>query len=331
MRDGRQRHRQRAMALCGILAMTTVAAVASATPLDPAGVPADARYVIHLDMDAMRPTQLWQVIDDRLVGNEAFGSKMGLFEQGSGMRFPRDLHGVTVFGHVAGDAAAVVVVRAKMNADQFLTALQFADNYASGTYGKYEVASWDDDDRTLYAAFHDGSTLLFARSADNLHAALDVMDAKAPALAADSPLLTGAKGPALVYAATVDPADQTPPGVTPNALVRLVDHGWLTLAERPAATTRPTAAPPASPDAVVHMAVAATSPDAAQRLQSAATGMKAMLALAALPATASPGVKLAAIATRTAAVTREASVDTADVAVGVDQLQRVVDPTPTGK
>ncbi len=306
------------------------AATARAAPFDPAAVPADARWVVHLDMDALRPTKLWQVIDDQLVGNEAFGSKMGLFEQGSGMRFPRDLHGVTFYGHAAGDAEAVVVVRATMPRGQFMAALQFAPNYAADTYGKYDVAGFDDDNRTLYAAAHDVSTLLFSRSLDALHAALDVLDAKAPAVAAGDPLAAGGKGSPVLYVAALDPAGLAPPGTTPNPLVTQIDHAWLTLAERPAAaTTRPSTAPattaPASPDAVVRLTVTAKSPEAAQQMRAAAGGLRALVAFAAMPRDAKPGVKFAASVLRTMTVTQAGPVTTAEASVGVDQLQQAAD------
>ncbi len=314
-----------ALRLTAAIALTTATA-ARAAPFDPAAVSADARWVVHVDMDALRPTKLWQVVDDQLVGNEAFGSKMGLFEQGSGMRFPRDLHSVTIYGHDAGDADAVVVVRATMPRGQFMAAITFAPNYAADTYGKYDVASWTDDDRALYAASHDGSTLLFSRSLDRLHAALDVLDAKAAAVAPADPLAAGGKAPSVLYVAAVDPAALAPPGTTPNPLVRQIDHAWLTLAERPAAaTSRPTTAP-ALPDAVAHLDVTARSPEAAQKLQAAAGVFKAMISLAALPATAKPGVKFAAAVLRTTTVTQVGPTTTADASVAVDQIQQAIDP-----
>ena len=310
-----------------------------ADPFDPAQVPADARYVLHLDMDAARPTQLWGAIDDRLVGNEAFGAKVGQFELGSGMHFPRDLHDVTVYGRAVGDEAAVVLVHAKMNRDQLMTALQFADNYSSDLFGKYEIAIWDDDNRPLFAAFHGESTFLIARSEDNLKSALDVMDGKLPPLAADAPLAAGAKQPALAYVAATDLAALTPPGQPPNPVVKQIDHGWLTLTERPAAaTTRPTTGPAAAAhDVCLHVTLTATTAEAAQRLEASAGGLKAMVSFAAMSDTAAPNVKFAAAALRTLKLTQAGTAVSADVSVGMDPLEQAMDrvagrrPDPTDK
>jgi hypothetical protein len=301
-----------------------ITAVVRADPFDPAGVPADARYVIHLDMDAARPTQLWDAIDDRLVGNEAFGAKMGQFEMGSGMHFPRDLHDVTVYGRAAGDAAAVVVVHAKMSREQLMAALQFANNYSSDLFGQYEIASWDDDNRPLFAAFHDGATLVIARDEDNVKSALDVMDGKAPRLAPGDALAAGAKQPALLYVAATDLPSLTPPGARPNPVLKQVDHGWLAVTERPASTTRPTTAP-AVHDVALGVTLTAKSPDAAQQLQASAAGLKAMVGFAAMSDTAAPQVKFAAAALRTLTLTQAGNTISADVSVGVDQLEQAMD------
>ena len=306
------------------LCSMAIAAACRAAPFDPAAVPADARYVLHVDMDALRPTQLWAAIDDRLVGNEAFGAKMGLFEQGTGMHFPRDLHAVTVYGRAAGDDAAVIVIRAKMNRSQFMAALQFADHYAADTYGKYDVASWDDDQRPMFGAFHDDATLIFTRSADLLHAALDVMDGRLPHVAPADPLAAGAKPPAPVYVAATDLPALARPGGAPNPIVKQIDHAWLTVNERAASTTRPATAP-ASADALLHLAVTAKSADAAQQLLTSATGLRAVVGLSAAAGNADPNIKFAAVVLRTLALTQAGRTAAADVSVPVDQLERFAD------
>jgi hypothetical protein len=311
------------MKTIAFLASTALAAtLARADPIDPTRVPADAKYVLHVDMDALRPTKLWAAINDRLVGNEAFGTKMGLFEQGSGMHFPHDLHAITIYGRAVGDEAAVVVVRAKMNRAQFMAAIQFADNYAGDSYGKYDVASWDDDKRALYCAFHDDATLIFARSLDNLKSALDVMDGKLPAVAPTDPLAAGAKQPALVYVALADL--QSTAGNAPNPLVKQIDGGWLNVNERRAAATRPTTEP-ASPDAVVHVVLTAKSADAAQQLLQAATGLRAMVAMAAAAGNADPKIQFAAAVLRPLTLGQAGKDVSADVAVPVDQLEQFAD------
>ncbi len=317
------------LAAAALAAAAAVAPSARADPFDPARVPADAKYVVHVDMDALRPTKLWGVIDDRLAGNEAFGTKMGLFETASGMHFPRDLHGVTIYGRAAGDDNGVVVIRAAMHRDQFMAAIGFAPGYQAESFGKVDGASWDDDGRRMFGAFHDDATLVFARSAANVLAALDVIDGKSPHVAPTDPLAAGGKGaagapPALFYVAAADPASLAPPRQT-NPLLKQVDAGWLTVVERPAApATRPADGTP-SPDAVVHAVVTAKTPEAAKQLQAAAGGVRAMVALAAMPAGADPNLKFASGVLRSLAVAQADRAVTADLSVGVDALQQAVD------
>ena len=319
----------RATMMSALICATALATpTARANPLDPARVPADAKWVCHVDMDALRPTQLWQVIDDRLAANEPFQAKVGQFEMVSGMTFPRDLHDVTLYGRAAGDEAAVVLIHAKMDRQQVMAAVTMAPGYSSDLFGKYEVVSWEDDGREMFGAFHDDATLIVGRVSANVQAALDVIDAKADHIAPDTPLAAGAKSRSLVYIAAIDPASLGKPGETPNPLVKQLASGWVGVTERatPAtqSTTRPTTGPAAA-EAVVRATLTAKTPEAAQQLQAAAGGLKAMVGLAAMSDTADPNVKFAAAALRTMTLTQSGNAVSADVSVGVDELQRAVD------
>ena len=321
--------------LAAVTALTTAGA-AHADPFDPTRVPADAKYVIHIDVDAIRPTQLWKAADDKLAGNEAFGAKMGQFEMASGMHFPNDLHDVTVYGAAAGDGAAVTVVHAKMSKDQLTAALQFANNYGNEIFGKYEILTWNDNGDPKAAAFHDDSTFVIAATADHVKAALDTMDAKAARAPADSPLFAGAVKPAagqpptLVYLATLDLAGLAKPGETPNLMVKQIDSGFVTLTERPAAaTTNPSAggAPTgaAAADAVVKLTVRAKSPEAAQQLQTMAGGLKAFVGMQAANQAADPRLAFAATVLKTTTLTQTGNTIEVGASMNVDQLQQAAD------
>jgi hypothetical protein len=324
--------------LATVVMLTLPVAFARAAPFDPTRVPADARYVGHVDMDALRPTHLWDEINDRLVGNEAFGAKMGLFEQGSGMRFPRDLHDVTIYGKDAGDTNAVTLVHARMNRDQFMAALvNFAPNAAADSLGKYDTVSWDDGDRKMFATFHDESTLIFARSEANLGWALDAIDGKVPHVAPTDRLAAGAAKPpagapaVLAYAATVEPADlMGQASKRPvNPLLKQVDGGWLTIVERPAtASTRPTTGPatqPASDDVAVHVVVMAQTADGANQLVSGGNGLRFMVGMAATSKTADPNLKFIAGVLGRAVLAQDGKTATADLSAGIDQLAAAAD------
>ena len=315
-----------------LLAVAGVPAVARADPFDPARVPADARYVVHLDMDAARPTQLWRAAYDRLSMNEAFAAKVGQFETVSSMRFPRDLHDVTVYGRETGDAAAVVILHAKMSREQVLAAVQLAPGYASEIFGTYDLVSWDDDGgRPLFAAFHDGATMIIGRNGDLVKGALDTLDGKTARTAVDAPLAIGGVGranggpPTIVYAAALDPSTLAAPGTPANPVVAQVGSACVVLTERPAApTSRPTTAP-ASPDAAVRVTLRAKSPEAAQRLLQSAAGLKAMVALGAIGRAADPNLHLAAAVLRSTTLAQTGTAVSADASVGVDQLEKAAD------
>ena len=314
-----------------LAALAASAAVAHADPFDPARVPADAKYVLHVDMDALRPTQLWHVLDDQLVGNEQAGALIGKLELGLGMKFPRDVHDITVYGHDVGEANAVTVLHAKMNRGQFTAALGTLPNAGTDPYGKYDLLSFDDEQgRSVVAAFHDDGTLLFTQSPELMKAALDVLDGKAEHAGPTSPLVSGATagastrptGKPLVYVAVADPATLIKGGGPP--LAKEVAGGSAIVTERPVSTTRPVDGP-ADAEAAVHLSVAAKTADAARQLQNAAAGVRVLVMGAASGNAANPGLALAASALRTLTVTQTGNTIDGDMTVNEGRVAKAID------
>ena len=183
-----------------------VTALTPADPLDPRQIPADAKWVIHADMDAARDTKLWAAMDNELSTNADFQNGIGKIEQITGAQFPRDLHDVTLYGRSADDQAGVVIVHAHVNRQQIVTLLQMNTAFASNAYGDYQVLTWHDDDKnkTMFGSFKDDSTMIISQTEDLVKGALDVMDDKAEHIKVDSPLAAGAKPQLLAFIAASD-------------------------------------------------------------------------------------------------------------------------------
>ena len=301
--------------------LAAIAPAARGDPFDRRHVPADARWVVHLDVDAARPTKLWQAVIDRLDREPGAKAKLGQIEAVSGMRFPRDLHDVTVYGQSTTDEAGVAVVHADVDRPRLLACFGGLPGYAARHVGGHDVVTWADGGKPLFAAFHGPATVVFARTEPHVVAALDVLDGTAAAVAADS-TLAGAAPPAtrpafagggggggpLAFVAVTDIPGLLPAGV-PGPF-RPIAGGWLTVAE-------------AGGSEVARATVMARTAEAAGQLRTAADGFKAMVAFS-TAGDADPKTK---VTTDLLAATAVGSTDravTVDLTVPLEQLRRAV-------
>jgi hypothetical protein len=211
----------------------SVPAIARADPLDAKMIPADARWVLHVDMDATRDTKLWAALDNQLTGNRDFQDGIGKIEQITGASFPRDLHDVTLYGRSSDDTAGVVIVHAKVNRQQIETLLKMNAAYDSKPYGEYQLLTWHDDDKnkTMFGTFRDDSTMIIAQSSDLVRSALDVLDDKSPCIKMDSPLAAGAKPQLMAFVAAAGLKDLKKAGEAPSPVVQQMQSAWISLTE----------------------------------------------------------------------------------------------------
>ncbi len=240
-----------------------------ADPLDARQIPADAKWVVHVDMDAARGTKVWAALDDQLSKNQDFQSAVGTIEQITGAQFPRDLHDITLYGRSADDQAGVVIVHAKVDRARTLTLLSMNAGYDTKPYGDYHLVTWHDDqkNRPMYGAFKDDSTILIAQTEDLVKSALDVMDGKSAGIRIDSPLAAGAKPQLLAFVAADDlPTLKKKNGQEQSPVIQQMQNAWISLSE-------------SDDNAVLDAKVTASDADSAMRLNDLLNGVKAMVAM----------------------------------------------------
>jgi hypothetical protein len=170
------------------------ATVAKAEPLDFKEVSAQAKWVAHIDVDAMRAStvvekayyKVTETFQDAEKHIEAAGGRLGLDVR-------KDLFGLTLYGSKIGKPEGVLIVHANVDQKSVLEKAEKAPDHQVAKYGSYEVHSWTDKIRnhqhSMSGAFYKPSVIVFAPTVDLVKAALDVLDGKSPSLAGtDSPL-----------------------------------------------------------------------------------------------------------------------------------------------
>lgn len=154
-----------------------------AGPLELGQVSGDAKWLVHLDVDAMRESSLMEKA--YLAGTQQWTELESLLaiacaEVGVDPRV--DLHGITVFGTKLGKLEGVAIVDAKMNPKAMVARAMAESGYTSTKYGGHEIHAWTDGEETVAGAFFRPSLLVVARSDKEVRHALDVLQGKAPSL-----------------------------------------------------------------------------------------------------------------------------------------------------
>ncbi len=268
-----------AVATLGVASLFTTA---HADPLDPTTVPNDSKWVIHIDMDAVRKSSTWKDVYDRLQKAPDFVPKVTELENIFNARFPDDLHGVTLFGAGFGDHTGVVMINANVDRKQVETLLAQGPKNTSTPRGDHALLSWDDKGQTKYGSFFSDSKFLISDDKDSVGFALDVLDGKADALKPDAALAAGVKTkqkdqPGILIYVAGEGLAKLRAQAARSPLLAQMKSAYITLTED-------------KDDVVLTLNVTADSAPAAQKMQQAAEGLRAMLGLAAADENAKPGV-----------------------------------------
>ena len=217
-------------------AMLGLVSMAKAEPLELKQVAADAKWVVHIDVDAMRGSSViekaYYKVSDALKGAEQHLDKVRDY---FGMDLRNDLHGVTVYSKTIGRPDGVLIVYANVDQKMLLEKAERAPDHKALKYGAYELHSWIDAkgkkvEHPVAGTFYKPNVIVFAPTFDALKAALDVLDGKSPSLAGKgSPLAAEIPAGTMVLARAVGLAGAKLPWKSP--LVTQSDTFSLALGE----------------------------------------------------------------------------------------------------
>lgn len=181
--------------LLGVCAAAILAFVgqASAAPVDLKDVPADAKWLVHVDVDAIRQSTVVQKMWPKAMEMHPDAQKrIEKLLAETGMDIRKDLHGVTLYGKQLGKHEGVAIVRAKCEPKLLLEKAAAAPDHKVVEYGDYRIQTWTPKGcpkaKTAAGVFFKPDVLVFAKTADEVKAALDVLTGKTACAAKGSAL-----------------------------------------------------------------------------------------------------------------------------------------------
>lgn len=177
------------------LLVAALATAASAEPVDLARVSAKAVWMMHFDMDACRESTVVKRMYERAVKmHPQLEGMMGMAVGMMGMDPRKDLHDVTVYGLDTDKRNAVMIVHADVRRELLERMVDKARDHKTMKHRDYTLHSWTHkgwkghDGETVVGAFYKDDVMVFARSADRVEMALDVLDGRSERVGDDSPL-----------------------------------------------------------------------------------------------------------------------------------------------
>jgi len=177
----------------------------SAGPLDPAEIPAGARWLVHVDSDAARKSKAVDAVRQAWMGQERVRKHIEKVRDVVGLDPSRDLHSVTFCGSGFARGSTVVIVRAEVNLLRLAGYMKKLPEHGTESYRDHQLHRWTQGkgrkhEHTVTGAVGKPGVLVFGRNPERVKAVLDVLDGRAPKLADDSPL-AAAVLPGTVFAA----------------------------------------------------------------------------------------------------------------------------------
>jgi hypothetical protein len=164
-----------------------------AEPLDLKQVPADAKWLAHIDFDALRASTVVQkAINKHKEMHKEAEQHLALAQTMLGMDLQKDLHGATFYGKQIGKHTGVMILNANMDQKRLLALAAMVPNRKVTKYGDLDLHAWThkvhNREHTVAGTFFKPTLLVLASSVDELKAAVDVLGGKSTTVAGEGPL-----------------------------------------------------------------------------------------------------------------------------------------------
>jgi hypothetical protein len=169
-----------------VAAVLCLATSARSAPLDPQQMPADAKWGVHLDVDALHASTVFQKARKEFLKNHPEAeSHLAKLRETWKFDPAADLHGITIYGTQVKKDTGVAIIHAKVDESLLLEKVKQAPDHQTAKHGKYELHTWthakgSKHNRSMTGTFYSSDVLVFGASVDEVKAALDVLDGAKP-------------------------------------------------------------------------------------------------------------------------------------------------------
>lgn len=204
-----------------------------AAPLSKDQIPADAKWVMHLDMSQFAASQTCRILANGQGDARRFQAMLTHYRNLLGVDPLKDIASLTLFGNEVTGSRGVALVGGSLNAKQITRQFSTYPQYSSKKSGKLTVQQWVDQSsgKPLWASFYNSRQLILASDEFALVNTAWVLDGEKPSLAASktAPLPFPAAQPGNFFTAVTRGYSGTSP--TQAMILRNTQSANLQLAE----------------------------------------------------------------------------------------------------
>jgi hypothetical protein len=219
-----------------LAALLASAGIARAEPFDATQVPDGAAWVIHVDVDAMRESRAFRIVEPILQKQPHFTERKAMIERVGNVKLPDDLSGVLLFSVDLTGGEAVLIVTSNAHPERLKALVALNETYTVDKLDDgREVHHWKGDDgRTIYASFLGERRVALSASREQLTAAMDVAAGKRASVAPDGIVAVGAtsqptSGRRLVFVASDQLTEIARRAEAKSRLMERLKDGWLAI------------------------------------------------------------------------------------------------------
>lgn len=256
---------KRFMMVCGFAA--AMAGGVQAAPLNQGQVASGAKWVLHVDVDSLKSTQVGKILMQRLTTGQD-NNKLNALAAMLGTDLRKDLSAVTLFSASDREQDGVIVLNGNFNDEQLDTLVKANDDYSETAYKGTMVRQWMDKkkNKRAFGAILSDKTVLMSGSDAAIKSALDAISGQGASLASQKNgnlSLENANNAVVIAAADMASLKSKKP-----------DAQTFKQAKSAAASVSEQGA-----DMVGHIVLQADTPESAQHMGDAVRGILALMQL----------------------------------------------------
>lgn len=166
-----------------LLSLLVPVSAAVAGPLQRSHVSADAAWLVHLDVDRFKQTQLGQFVMGELDKPEA-QAKFDAFQAIFSFDPRRSVQGCTLYSRGSAPTDAVLLLYGSFDANRLVTLAKAGKEYQSADHRGYVIHSYLEERRRhrsgegirTFGAIHAGGAVVFGQKESRVKEALDTLD-----------------------------------------------------------------------------------------------------------------------------------------------------------
>jgi hypothetical protein len=144
-------------------------------------VSADAKWVMHVDVEGIVSSQMGKLLLG-LIEDEADTEELDEVGDMLGMDFRHDIYSASLYG-TTYEEEVIVLLKGRFDKEKILALMDKECDYTQEEHGDHVVYAWKDGRDPFKCCFYKKKMIVVCNSADQMTVALDVLDGKTDSLA----------------------------------------------------------------------------------------------------------------------------------------------------